>query len=224
MQSPARPWRRTAVVAAVLLLVAGVLVAVAFGGGLLDSDRSLLAGAVGDRTPGLTTAAVVVTTLGSTVAMAVLAVLVGALLLWRGRRDEAVFLVATTGTASVVFTVVKRVLDRARPPTQFQVLPLGNESLPSGHATMSAAVIGAIVVLAWPRLTRSARGWAVLAATLWVVAVGCTRIYLGAHWFSDVLAGWAFGLGWAALGAAILFRWRAGSGTPLPEQPPGDHR
>ncbi|MBW0102508.1 phosphatase PAP2 family protein [Pseudonocardia sp. KRD291] len=215
MDQPVRRWGPTAVVAAILLVLAGVLVAVAFTGGLLADDRGLLDGAAAGRSPGLTTAAVVLTTVGNTAAMAVLAVVVGGVLFVRGRRAEGVYLVATMGSASVVFTVVKNLLDRPRPPAELQVLRETNESLPSGHATMSATVIGAIVILAWPHLAALGRALAVVAAVLWVGAVGATRIYLGVHWFSDVLAGWTLGLGWASLGAAILFRWCA----PAPAAP-----
>lgn len=214
-----RRWRRTAVVAVVLLVLAGVLVAVAFTGGLLVDDHGLLDGAVAGRSPGLNTAAVVLTTVGSTAAMAVLAVVVGGVLFCRGLRAEGVFLVATTGTASLVFTVVKDLLDRPRPPAELQVVRETNASLPSGHATMSAAVIGAIVILAWPHLAALGRVLAVAAAVAWVGAVGATRIYLGVHWFSDVLAGWTLGLGWVSLGAAILFRWYAR--TPAAPDPVG---
>ncbi|MDN5916514.1 MAG: phosphatase PAP2 family protein [Pseudonocardia sp.] len=185
-----------------------MLTAVAFTGGLLAGDRDVLTGAAAGRSPGLNTAAIVLTTVGNTVAMAALAVVVGGVLFFRGHRAEGVYLVATMGTASLVFTVLKGVLDRPRPPAELQVIRQTNESLPSGHATMSATVIGAIVILAWPHLAALGRGLATAGAVLWVAAVGATRIYLGVHWFSDVLAGWTFGLAWAFLGATFLLGHR----------------
>ncbi len=209
MDHPVRRWRRAAVVAAVLLVLGGVLIGVAVTGGLRGDDRGLLTAAVTERSPGLTTAAVVLTTVGNTAATAVLAIVVGGVLFVRGRRADGVYLVATMATASLVFTLVKNLLDRPRPPAELQVLRETNESLPSGHATMSATVVTAIVILAWPHLAVPGRALAVAAAVLWVGAVGATRIYLGVHWFSDVLAGWTLGLGWAGLGAAVLLWWRA---------------
>jgi undecaprenyl-diphosphatase len=49
----------------------------------------------------------------------------------------------------------------------------------------------------------------VVAAAVWIGAVGATRVYLGVHWFSDVLAGWAVGAAWLALCVTVWLRWRA---------------
>ncbi|MET0187755.1 MAG: phosphatase PAP2 family protein [Pseudonocardia sediminis] len=209
MDHPVRQWRRTAVVAVVLLVLAGVLIAVAYTGGLTGEDVSALTGAAETRTGALNTAVVVLTEIGNTAASAVLAVVVGGVLWWRGRRGDAVYLIATMATASLVFTIIKRILDRPRPPADLRVIEASNESLPSGHATMSAVVLASIVIVFWPQLAALGRTVLTAVAVLWPAAIGATRIYLGVHWFSDVLAGWALGLGWAFLGAAILFRWRA---------------
>lgn len=217
MDRKGRDWRLPLVVGLVLLGVAGALIGVAFRGGLLGEDRGLLTGLAGDRTPRLTAAAVAWTTVGNTVATATLAIVVGAVLYVRGHRGEGVYLVAVTATASLVFTVVKDVLDRARPPAQLQVIRETDESLPSGHATMSATVFSAIVLLAWPYLAALGRTLATAGAVLWVGAVGTTRVYLGVHWFSDVLAGWALGVGAATTGVALLFWWQARA----PAVPPG---
>jgi membrane-associated phospholipid phosphatase len=111
-------------------------------------------------------------------------------------------------SASAVFTLIKRILDRPRPPVADQLVSAGNESLPSGHATMSMAVVGALVVLAWPTLTAGLRLAAVVVAGSWIAAVGFTRIYLGVHWFSDVLAGWALGAAWLAVCTTVLIMYR----------------
>ncbi|TCK21885.1 phosphatase PAP2 family protein [Pseudonocardia endophytica] len=215
MDHPVRDWRRTAFVAAALLLLAGLLIAVAYTGGFTGRDAAALAEATEERTPPRITAAVTLTEIGNTIASATIAVVAGAVCWWRGRRDEAVYLVATTATAALVFTLVKRLLERPRPPASAQVVRETNESLPSGHATMSAVALASIVVVAWPHLAARGRALLVAVAVLWVGAVGSTRIYLGVHWFSDVLAGWTLGLAWAAVGAAVLFRWRAREPSPV---------
>jgi membrane-associated phospholipid phosphatase len=162
-----------------------------------------------DRTPTLTTLAVVVTTLGSTVAMAVLAVAVGAWCWWRGRRADAVLAVGAMAGASLVFRLLKMFLDRTRPPVADRLVTETNESLPSGHATMSMVVIGTIVVLAWAGRSALTRVAMVVVAAAWVGAVGATRVYLGVHWISDVLAGWAVGAAWLAVCVTVWARWRA---------------
>lgn len=216
MDHPPRDWRRTALVAAALLLLAGLLIGVAWTGGFVGRDAAALAEATEERTGTLTTAAVTLTEIGNTVASATIAVVAAGVCWWRGRRDEAVYLVATMATASLVFTVVKRLLERPRPPASAQVIRETNESLPSGHATMAAVVLASIVVVAWPHLAARGRTLLVAVAVLWAGAVGATRIYLGVHWFSDVLAGWTLGLAWAAVGATGLFAWRARQHSPVP--------
>jgi undecaprenyl-diphosphatase len=107
-----------------------------------------------------------------------------------------------------LFRTLKFALDRSRPPIADHVVPVSNESLPSGHATMSTVVIGTIVVLAWAGRTMVERTVMVAAAALWVGAVGATRVYLGVHWLSDVLAGWAVGAAWLTVCVLVWSRWR----------------
>jgi membrane-associated phospholipid phosphatase len=152
---------------------------------------------------------VAVTNLGSTVAMAVLAVAVGVWLWFAGRRADAVLAVGAMSGAGLVFRGLKELLDRPRPPLDGQLVHATNESLPSGHATMAIVVIGTLIVLAWQGRAPAGRAVLVAAATLWVGAVGLTRIYLGVHWFSDVVAGWLVGGAWLALCVAAWSWWRA---------------
>ena len=199
------------------MLVAVLLAALAGAGlyaGLADvgwarADGLLLAESVELRSPDLTAAAVVVTTLGSTVAMAVLASLVGLLLVARGRTADAVLVVGAMAGAALLFSGLKVLFDRGRPPEIDRLVNETNESLPSGHATMSVVVIGSLVVLAWAELGATSRLAVGAAAVLWVGAVGATRIYLGVHWFSDVVAGWLVGGAWLAVCVAAWSAWRA---------------
>ena len=201
--------RRVGWLALGLGLLAAVALWAAFTGvGPAVLDRPALGEAIEERTVGLTAVAVVVTNLGSTVAMAVLAVAVGAWCWWYGRRADAVLAVGAMAGASVVFRVLKEIIDRTRPPLEDRLVAANNESLPSGHATMSVVVIGTIVVLVWSGLARAGRVALVAGAALWVGAVGATRVYLGVHWVSDVLAGWAVGAAWLALCVAVWLRWR----------------
>ncbi len=204
-----RPSRIAWLAVALALLACAALWAAFTGVGPAKLDGAALAESVEDRQGGLTAVAIVVTNLGSTVAMAVLAVVVGAWCWWRERRGDAVLAVGAMAGASLVFRVLKAVLERSRPPLTDRLVPALNESLPSGHATMSIVVLGTIVVLAWPERTVVERTALVAAAGLWVAAVGATRVYLGVHWLSDVLAGWAVGAAWLALCVAVWIRWRA---------------
>ena len=204
---PKPGWVVALAVALVVLAVAAVWAAFS-GVGPARLDSAALAESIEDRTPMRTSLAVVVTTLGSTVAMALLAVAVGAWCWWRGRRADAALAVGAMAGASLVFRLLKMVLDRSRPPAADRLVAETNESLPSGHATMSV-VVGTIVVLAWAGRGAWARAAMVVAAAAWIGAVGATRVYLGVHWVSDVLAGWAVGAAWLALCVTLWLRWRA---------------
>jgi membrane-associated phospholipid phosphatase len=204
-----RPGRVAALAVVLVALAVAALWAAFVGVGPARFDNAALAESIEERTPGTTMLAVLVTTLGSTAAMALLAVAVGAWCWALGRRADAVLAVGAMAGASLVFTVLKNILDRNRPPVPDRLVDVTNESLPSGHATMSFVVVGTIVVLAWAGRSTLARVLLVVAAGAWVGAVGATRVYLGVHWFSDVLAGWAVGAAWLALCVTVWLRWRA---------------
>jgi uncharacterized protein (TIGR03382 family) len=207
--------RRTALAGVLLTLLAAVGVVTAFlGAGPAWVDASVLGESLEARSPALTTVAVAVTEIGNTASMGVLAGLVGLWLLRRRRMVDALYVVGTMAGAALLFTGIKRVLDRPRPPEVDRLVTVANESLPSGHATMAVAVLGSLVVLAWPRRGTVGRVSMVLGVAGWTGAVGLTRIYLGVHWFSDVLAGWLVGGAWLALCTAVWSWYR--SRTRLP--------
>jgi undecaprenyl-diphosphatase len=191
------------------------------GVGPAGLDVAVLGASVESRTDVLTAVAVAVTNVGSTVAMAVLAVSVGAWLWSTGRRADAVLVVGAMSGAGLVFRGLKELLDRPRPPLDGRLVDAANESLPSGHATMATVVVGTLVVLAWPDRTTAGRTVLLAVATLWVGAVGLTRIYLGVHWFSDVVAGWLVGGAWLAVCVAAWSWWRTRHpAVTAPDRPP----
>ncbi|GAA4982318.1 phosphatase PAP2 family protein [Pseudonocardia tropica] len=196
--------RVTGPVAAVLLVFAAVLIALAWTGAFQTGDTETAVGLAADRAPGITVVALVVTELGNTVGSTAVALVGGAVLAVRGRAAAGLCLAAVPLVASVVFTVVKRILDRARPPADLQVMAVANESLPSGHATMVAAAWTTLVLVLWPVLRTRGRVLLTACAVLWAGAVGSTRIYLGVHWLSDVVAGWTLGAALAFTGVTVL--------------------
>jgi membrane-associated phospholipid phosphatase len=201
---------RHAVTGLLLAVLAGLAVwGAVVGAGPARLDAAALSEVVDVRSDGLNEAAVALTEVGNTFMMGLLATLVG---LWswaRGRRADAVFVVGAMAGGVLLFRGIKLALDRPRPPAAAQVVRETNESLPSGHATMAVVVIGSLVVLAWAGRHRLGRALLLAGAVLWVGAVGGTRVYLGVHWLSDVLAGWLVGGAWLALCAAAWSRWRA---------------
>jgi undecaprenyl-diphosphatase len=138
--------------------------------------------------------------------MIALAFLVVLLLWWKGRRLAAgSLLVAPLGTIATTDTA-KDIYERARPAGGYGP---HDYSFPSAHATASTAVCCAVAYVLWQeRIVPGA--FAVAFAVLVPLVVGASRVYLDVHWTTDVLAGWGFGLGIAAVSIALArVTWRA---------------
>jgi undecaprenyl-diphosphatase len=145
----------------------------------------------------------VVTFLGSpAVALAVGAV-VCVVLYRRGRLVEAALLPLVLGGAELLNLILKLSFHRPRPDVAF--VNIDTYSFPSGHAMISTAAYGALAYLAWGRLrTPRARLALVFGTVAFVALVGFSRLYLGVHYLSDVLAGFAGGVFWLAVSIALL--------------------
>lgn len=176
--------------------------------GALGIDRTVLDWFVAHRAPWLSTIFEVVTVLGSSVFLIPLVVAVG---VWYWRRHGtsrpfALLALAYVG-AYVMSQALKAIIGRPRPPIGVAIGHYSTYAFPSGHATQVAAVwlMLAAVVAAGLASSRH-RMWVWAAASSTVVVVGITRLYLAAHWLTDVLGGWVFGTVWflSVLGAARI--------------------
>jgi membrane-associated phospholipid phosphatase len=170
-------------------------------------DRSLAVWGAAHAT-GLSTAVLrVVTQLGATVTVVAAIVLAG---VWEYRRVPSravpLFLALVVVGQNVVSNLIKLGVDRVRPALDPLTLTSGS-SFPSGHATAAAACYAAIALLAGRRRSPRTRSVLAGAATAIAVAVATSRVLLGVHWLTDVLAGLALGWGWFAL-CSIAFGGR----------------
>ncbi len=138
-----------------------------------------------------------ITALGSTTVLTLITLgALGYLLLVRQRAAALLFGVTVVG-AEILYNLLKVLFDRPRPdlvPHATEVMTL---SFPSGHATMSAVVFLTLAALHTRfQRTRAASVFIMALAVLIALLVGLSRIYLGVHWPSDVLAGWVLGAAW----------------------------
>jgi membrane-associated phospholipid phosphatase len=169
-------------------------------------DRSVLEWFVGHREPWLTPAVQVVTVLGSS-AFLIPLVLAGGLLERRrhGSHRALALLAAAYGGGYVLSQGIKAIVARPRPPAGLALGNFSGYAFPSGHATQAAAVYGMLAVVLVSGVLTRRRPVAVWATTVMTVTVvGVTRLYLAAHWLTDVLAGWAVGASWVLLVLAVV--------------------
>lgn len=143
-------------------------------------------------------AAADITALGSVTVLGLIILLAFALLASLRRWSEGLLLVAGAGGGLLISQGLKRVFERERPDLVYRAVEAVNASFPSGHAMLSAVVFLTLGVLA-ARFAerRRVKVLAVAAAVLVSLLVGLSRVYLGVHWASDVLAGWCMGAAWA---------------------------
>jgi undecaprenyl-diphosphatase len=160
-------------------------------------DPSILDWFVDHRTDLLTTGAKWITHLGDPVVVAAVVAGVVIALATRRRTRLALFVLASSLGAAVATTAAKYAVDRVRPPDALWLAPAYGPSFPSGHATQSVACYLAIAVVSVTMLRPTAARVAVVAAAGAVsLLVGMSRVYLGVHWPSDVLCGWAVATLW----------------------------
>jgi undecaprenyl-diphosphatase len=200
-------------VAAVLALGVGfgeLLDSVLDGEGVAVADRPVVWFLAAHRQPWSTTAARVITDMGSPVGVAVTAVVVGVALAWV-RRSWLPLLVFALGAGGigVINMTVKQLVSRDRPPLATAVLGEQGFSFPSGHTVGTTVVwlLSAWMVGHWVIGRRAVQVAVWTGALLMIVAVGTTRVYLGVHFPSDVLAGWALGAAWAVTIALVATVW-----------------
>jgi undecaprenyl-diphosphatase len=137
------------------------------------------------------------------------------LALVRSWRALFVFLLSVGG-ASVLGTVLKLSIHRDRPSVVPHLVEVSTSSFPSGHAMISAATyLTAGALLAYSQPSRMVRLFIHGVAIAVTLSIGLSRVYLGAHWPSDVLAGWSFGTAWA-----LMFCLIARRGERPTERPP----
>ncbi|MGN0063484.1 MAG: phosphatase PAP2 family protein [Nocardioides sp.] len=190
--------------AAVLLVVFGVLAALTFndsspldGFDLLGRDAEDWA----DEFPLLVSVLHVVEVAFDTIAMTIYTVVIAALLLWKGHRRAAGYVVGVMITSTLANRLLKMVFDRDRPEWQWLTDLHETQSFPSGHATAISSMVTLLLVLVLMFVRRGGlRRFAYVLGVLLVLLVGLDRVLLGRHFPSDVIAG-------IALGTAVALVW-----------------
>ncbi|GAA2089449.1 hypothetical protein GCM10009840_30040 [Pseudolysinimonas kribbensis] len=192
--------------------------------GVAGLDRPLLDVAIRLRSPLANSIVTGYTDIAGPIGMPVIAVVAILVLSLRRRSWTPAILIAAAGLGSLAMTIGgKDIIDRDRPPLIDAVRPFEfSPSFPSGH-TLNATVIAGVVayLLVLRQQTLAARTLTIAVAAVFAVSIGLSRVYLGHHWFTDVLAGWALGLAWLALVVTAHRLYITVRAAGIPQEPPG---
>ena len=198
--------------AAVALSFAVVLAATIGAGELLAKaerpdgstgfDRSITSWFVDHRASWLTTVARALSTIGSQKVLIPLVAVVAIVLVVRRALKPALLLVVLWAGALELYTLAKHFVGRPRPPMHLWLTSVTSTAFPSGHATQSLSTYAALALVS-AAVVSAARRPALAFAAVIAAGVGWSRVYLGVHWATDVLAGWLAAACWVALVARL---------------------
>lgn len=163
-------------------------------------------------TPLTTQFMLIVSDLHDVIPMSILTLLAGAILLKNGARDWLLGLVLVVPGGILINTLFKYLFARVRPQFVDPIVSLASFSFPSGHVSGSTLFYGFVAALLISRSHSRLRNVAIVSAALsMVLLVAASRMYLGAHFLSDVLAAFFESLAWLGIcliGVQIMRRWR----------------
>lgn len=150
--------------------------------------------------------ALFVTDLGSPTVVTSVAVVLIAYFVARKKWQAVTQIAFGIGGAASLNYILKIVFERQRPHLWAWIVQESNYSFPSGHAMLTAAIVATCILLAWQ--TRW-RWWVLVTGGVYVASVGSSRLYLGVHYPTDIVAGWAIAAAWVVAVATILgaVRW-----------------
>ena len=129
------------------------------------------------------------------------------IILWlSGKKRMTIFFFGAVVSGEIIYTVLKQLLHRTRPDIGYSLIERNGYAFPSGHAVVSLIFYGMIGLFLWKLLKkRWQKLTATIAAIILVFLIGFSRVYLGVHWTSDVVAGWAIGFSILALFATYFW-------------------
>ncbi|MER5726738.1 phosphatase PAP2 family protein [Streptomyces sp. NPDC002138] len=176
---------------------------------LLPADAGLHRWSVEHRPPVASASARALTHTGTGFLPYVLLVLAGCYVgrTTRQRAGTAAALLLCLGAGQTVRYAVMTLIARPRPPAADWAAQASGWSFPSGHTSTAAMTAGLLIAALFLRRDAKVPALTVVLIGLWGASVGLTRVYLGVHWFTDVIGGWLFATAWLSL-IACVYLWR----------------
>jgi undecaprenyl-diphosphatase len=231
-----RDWRQWLVreigpVAAVLVVAIGLWIFLGVADEMGEGDTTTFDHAImyGLRSAGsphnpigphwLELAAADVTSFGSVTGLTLIVGLIAGFFAAFRRYREALILLAAPISGALLSNWLKLFFNRDRPPSELHAVEVINPSFPSGHAMLSAVVYLTLAVLISRFSNRKrVKAYSLAVGVVMTLLVGTSRVYLGVHWPTDVLAGWSLGAAWAL--AWWLAAWAVERFSPVNLRPP----
>lgn len=195
----------TAVLATGLLGFA-ILAGLQLAGAMEAFDLSVMSWLPPARPGWLTNSLSDITALGGYTALTLLTIAAAIRLVLAKDYLTALITVAAVSSSGLLTHVMKLAFDRARPDLIDHLTHSASSSFPSGHALQSTTAFLFVGALMARGATGGLKAFYLGGALLLAVLVGVSRVYLGVHWPTDVLAGWCLGVAWAALWCLVLRR------------------
>lgn len=168
----------------------------------LAREEAFLQYLYANATPALDSFFLFVTNFGGVVFVTLFTIAMTGLLYRFRSKQWSLFVVVGVAGASLSNALLKLFFERARPDLWQQLINEETFSFPSGHSVASAAIATSLVIILWKTRWRTLT---IILASLYMLLVGFSRLYLGVHYPTDVVGGWVFGVAWVLLTAAVMF-------------------
>jgi undecaprenyl-diphosphatase len=218
--TPAGSSARALSVCAVLCAVAFIITAALVLSGLVAApDRQGILAVRTVASPAVTGVMIAASSIAHGNLSAPLAVLLAALIYRLNGRDDAILYTAACLIGEVIYIALKEIIRHRRPAgISPKLTDAGGFGFPSGHTMMAIVIFGLGTVMVTRRTSRGVRVSAGVAAALFICLVGISRIYLGAHWPSDVIGAMFAGVAWSA----ACLAWEGRRASRISARAPGE--
>lgn len=197
-------WRRIAVSFALFIIPVLAFTKLAIevkDNDTLPFDDAVLRSINAHASPDLNTLAVILTQFGGPIGVIVLTLGAASLLWVRKEHSKAAVLFSGVAGSAALNLLIKSLFQRDRPHLWERLVTENSYSFPSGHAMASSALAISLMVVFWPTRWR----WVVIAlAGSYMLVIAFTRLYLGVHYPTDVLAGWLVSAAWIAVLVSVI--------------------
>jgi membrane-associated phospholipid phosphatase len=167
----------------------------------MAADTSILQWIHSHATPALDVFFLVVTTIGDVEILLPATLIIAGYLLYKKQRLNALIILFSVGGAATANFMLKLLFHRDRPSFWHSLITETGYSFPSGHAMLSSALILSIIFIAWKTRWR----WLTVTLGMIIIAlIGLSRLYMGVHYPTDIIAGWSVSLVWVFVEFAVL--------------------